>query len=412
MKLFCLLGTSLVLALLSGAVCDAAARSETRDDALGVKSDDGTFQSTLSGTLDLELYTFDEHMPGLLYSDSDVFLSPRLCLFLDAYAGRYLYGMVQARVDRGFDPGYAPDGEIRLDEYFLRLSPWEQDGLSMQAGKFATVCGNWTPRHDSWRNPFINAPLPYENMTIMSDLGIPAGPAAFLGRRDDPDDQYRERWLPVIWGPAYASGGALFWKAGEIECAFEAKNAALSSRTEEWDPSRGNWESPTLGGRVGWHPNGAWDGGASFSHGPYLREESEAALPAGTGREDFQQTVAGLDLAYARRQWELWAELIGSRFEVPNVGDADTAAYYVETRYGLPARLYAALRWNQQFFADIPDGQSGETPWDQDMWRTDVALGGRYGRHLQGKLQYSFSHQEGPFQQGEQLLAAQVTVSF
>ena len=37
-------------------------------------------------------------------------------------------------------------------------------GLNVQAGKFATVVGNWIERYDSWNNPFITAPLPYENM--------------------------------------------------------------------------------------------------------------------------------------------------------------------------------------------------------------------------------------------------------
>jgi len=28
-------------------------------------------------------------------------------------------------------------------------------------------------------------------------------------------------------------------------------------------------------------------------------------------------------------------------------------------------------------------------PWDRDIWRVDTALGYRFDRHLQGKLQYS-----------------------
>jgi hypothetical protein len=31
---------------------------------------------------------------------------------------------------------------------------------------------------------------------------------------------------------------------------------------------------------------------------------------------------------------------------------------------------------------------------------------------MQAKLQYSYCHQDGPFQQGEQLVAAQVTLKF
>ncbi len=46
------------------------------------------------------------------------------------------------------------------------------------------------------------------------------------------------------------------------------------------------------------------------------------------------------------------------------------------------------------------------------MWRVDAALGYRFDRHLQANLQYAFRRQTGPLQQGEQLVAAQVTLKF
>jgi hypothetical protein len=52
------------------------------------------------------------------------------------------------------------------------------------------------------------------------------------------------------------------------------------------------------------------------------------------------------------------------------------------------------------------------TAWDQDTWRVDTALGYRFTRHLQGKIQYSYTHKDGPLQQGEQLVAGQMTVKF
>jgi len=97
---------------------------------------------------------------------------------------------------------------------------------------------------------------------------------------------------------------------------------------------------------------------------------------------------------------------------VPNVGDADTLAYYLETKYKITSQLFAAVRWNQQFFADINNGAGGKTPWDRDVWRVDAALGYRFTRHLQAKIQYSFSDQQGTLQQGQQLAAAQITLKF
>ena len=56
--------------------------------------------------------------------------------------------------------------------------------------------------------------------------------------------------------------------------------------------------------------------------------------------------------------------------------------------------------------------ETGETRWDKNAWRIDAALGYRFNRHWQAKLQYSYNREEGPLQQGEQLFAAQLTLKF
>ena len=141
------------------------------EDKLSLNSNNGFFRSSLTGLLDAEGYYVDQRPPGLLYGDQS-FFNPRATFFVDATLGNHFYAFVQARLDRGFDPGEA-DFEARLDEYFLRWTPFDDSRLNLQLGKFATAVGNWVPRHDSWLNPFITAPLPYENLTIVSDATYP-----------------------------------------------------------------------------------------------------------------------------------------------------------------------------------------------------------------------------------------------
>ncbi len=155
-----------------------------------------------------------------------------MCFFLDVNIGSRLYFFVQARIDRRFDPADKPM-QTRLDEYFLRYTLLDHAPLTLavQAGKFATVFGNWTPRHLSWDNPFINAPLPYENITSAADLAAPEIAGEFASFREYPG--FKFTWVPVIWGPSYASGlAAAGQAAGHFDFAFEVKNAALSSRPE------------------------------------------------------------------------------------------------------------------------------------------------------------------------------------
>jgi hypothetical protein len=358
-----------------------------------------------SGTL---LHRPETTRPG--FQRRAAFFSPRLSLFLDTQFGPHFYTFVQARYDRGFDPGSREDGDIRLDEYFLRYTPFEDSRLNFQFGKFATVVGTWVLRHDSWNNPFINAPLPYENVLVITDHVAPASPAAFLARRNKFDD--KRTWVPVIWGPSYASGGSIFGRIDKYEYAFEVKNVALSSRPYAWDARRHPWESPLVSGRVGYRPNAMWSVGASFSHGPYLLPPDQPLFAGGPIKDEFKQTTIGHDIAFAWRHWQVWAEAFASRFEVPNVGDADTLAYYLEARYKLTPRVFLAGRWNQQFFDKVPAGAGGSQRWDRDIWRIEAAAGYRFDRHLQSKVQYSFSHQNGPLQQGEQLVAGQITLKF
>ncbi|MDX1952838.1 MAG: hypothetical protein SFY81_11700 [Verrucomicrobiota bacterium] len=383
---------------------------ETLDERLRYSSGNGLFRAEINGLLDAEAYYIDGNPPGLLFSDDDLLFSPRATLFLEAELGKHLYGLVQFRADRGFDPGADENGDARLDEYFLRYTPLEQPVFQLQVGKFATVFGNWVARHDSWENPLINAPLAYENVTIVSDVTAPTSPAAFLARGNKPDE--KGAWLPVLWGPSYSSGVLISGVVNRFEYALEFKNASISSRPTVWDATDLDWENPTWSGRVGYLPSPEWRVGASASHGAYLLPSARGGLPPGDDLDDYNQTTVGVDLSYAWRHFQVWAEAIAASFEVPTVGDADTISYYLEAKYKWTPQLFTAARWGQQFFDTVNDGNGNWVKWDRDIWRAELALGYRFDRHLQTKLQYSYSRQEGAFQQGEQLLAAQVTLKF
>jgi hypothetical protein len=401
--------SSIVLGL---ALIAAAARGQewldTLEDKLSVKSRNGFFKSDLTGLLDLEGYYVDQRPPGLLFEDES-FFNPRLSLFLDTRLGSHFYVFVQARFDHGFDPG-EEDFDARADEYLLRWTPWNDSRLNLQFGKFATVVGSWVQRHDSWQNPLITAPLPYENLTPVSDDDIPASPADFLARRHIPD--VKDSWLPAIWGPAYTTGWSVFGTIGKFDYAFDLKNAAISSHPYAWELNSSLWRYPTISGRVGFRPAPDWNHGASFSVGPYLSPEASDALPSGKSISDYNQFTLGYDVSYAWRRLQLWGEAFLTRFEVPNVGNADLFGYYLEAKYKINSALYAAVRWNQELFGTVSDGRGGEETWGNDMYRIDLALGYRFTRHLQSKLQYSFGHRNAALQQGEQLVAAQVTVKF
>lgn len=395
----------LALLLICCGLCSGQELLQKIDDRLYVESSNGWFRADLSGLFDFEAYYVDQLPPGLLFQDSS-FINPRLSLFLDTRLGEHFYAFVQFRADRGFDPGVAVR-DARFDEYFLRYTPFKEPWVNIQAGKFATVFGSWVKRHDSWHNPFITAPLPYENMLIVSDL-TPAPLPAFWNRQRIPEN--KRTWLPLIWGPSYASGASVFGTVEQVDYAFEVKNASISSRPAFWKEID-EWDSATISGRIGHRPNAAWNYGISGSGGTYLVPPAKPLLPAGTTMSDYNQWTIGHDISYAHGHWQFWGEVFLSRFEVPYIGDADIGSYYLETKYKFTPKLYGALRWNQQLFGDVPTPSGGQ-PWDDDIWRMDVALGYRFTRNIQTKIQYSYMHEKGPLQQGEQLVAGQLTIKF
>jgi len=237
------------------------------DSTLTISGFQDNFRARLSGTVDLEFYNFQQPAPGLINSNIDNLFNYRLTLFLDAQVGSQVYFFAQARLDRGFDPS-DHGADVRLDEYALRITPWQDGRFTLQAGKFATVVGNWVPRHLPWDNPFISAPLVYENVTAIQDKYGAYSPLYFIYA---PYFEDKYAFNPVIWGPSYASGISVSGRLGRFDYAVEMKNASLSSRPESWNVTENGFEYPTFSGRLGYRPNEAWNFGLSGSEGPYFR---------------------------------------------------------------------------------------------------------------------------------------------
>jgi hypothetical protein len=398
-----------------------SARADLLDkvnDALSIRDAKHEFDLQLSGLLDLETYYIDQPPPGLIFTGNNFLFNPRLSIFLDAQWTKHFYVFLQTRIDRGFDPS-DEGAEIRADEYFLRYTPLDNSRINFQIGKFATVVGNWMPRHYSWDNPLINPPLPYENLTAIWDSAAPFDADVLLYWGHVPQegvnsfgDGYSDKYLrlPIIWGPSYASGFAVSGTLDRFDYAAEIKNASLSSRPEYWDATERGFDHPTFSGRIGLRPNQMWNFGLSASAGPYFSSEAGPTLPPGRGIGDYRELVLGQDVSFAWHHLQVWAEFYETRFEVPRIGNADTFAYYLEAKYKITPQLFGALRWNQQLFGDVRD-EAELVQWGNNVWRIDAALGYRLTNYLQAKLQYSFTHQES-HQEGEHLFGAQLTLKF
>lgn len=408
---------ALALATAGGSLRAAEEFFDRVESALTFSAADARYRARLSGIVDLEGYALQLPPLGVVHGARETLFSPRLTLFLDAQLGRRVYFFAQARADRGFDP--APESlRLRLDEYALRIAARDDGRFVLQLGKFATVVGNWAARHDSWSNPFITAPAPYENLTGIWDTeavrnsnvllqwshvraGMPAAVTAVE----------KSLRVPIVWGPSYTTGVAASGDIGKFRIAAEVKAGALSSRPEAWHHPREQRSHPTVSARLGYRPSPTWNFGVSASGGTYLREFAEASVAARHGRGDYRQLVLAHDVAFAWHHLQIWGEVYASRFEIPLVGDADTLAYYVEGKYKFTPRVSAALRWNQQVYDTIPD-RGRQTAWGHEMWRIDFAPAYRFTPHTQLKVQYSLQRGDARDREHTRLVAAQFTLRF
>lgn len=374
------------------------------DDKLVLSSPSGDARIHLSGLVDLEYYHLPTPGPGLLHTSKHDLFAPRITLFVDGQLGSKIYFFGQARADRGFDPG---DGgaRVRFDEYALRYTPWDDGRLSIQVGTFATVLGVWTQRHLSWENPFITAPLAYEQVTGVSDF---EAAASVRDLRHFPGSEKYDH-LPLVWGPDYASGISLSGRIQKFEYAVEMKNTAPAERPESWSATEIGFSHPTFDGRIAYRPNQTWSFGVSGGGGVYFRPEAAPELLH--PRSHYHEYLIGQDITYAWHHLQIWAEIYEARFEEPRLGNADSLSYFIEAKYKFAPQLYAALRWNHQLYGSMrssPEG--GREPWGHDLWRIDSALGYRFTAHTQLKLQYSLQREESF--SAEHVLAAQFTLRF
>lgn len=374
------------------------------DQALTISVFDDLVRARVSGLLDLEYYHYPQPPPGLIRADGHDLFTPRLSLFLDAKIGPNVYLFAQTRADTGFDPSDR-GGQWRADEYAMRITPWSDGRFNLQIGKFSAVVGGWAQRHLSWDNPLINAPLPYENATLVSDIELPFTGQSF--RAVPGFDKYE--FLPIIWGPAYTMGISVAGKIGIFEYAAEVKNAPVSSRPESWDNF--DFDHPSVDLHLALQPNQAWRYGLSAAEGPYLVSDARP-VPYGGDRGDYRQFILGQEISYARGHLQVWAEAFESRFEVPRLGNADVFSYYIEAKYQITPQLFGALRWNQEFFVTEDDPAGQPVAKAHDVWRIEAALGYRFTAYTQLKLQYSVAHGDFVSDNLNGTFAAQFTLRF
>ncbi len=281
-------------------------------------------------------------------------------------------------------------GELRSEDLghptayaaYIRLHPWRERALDIQAGRIPPAFGSFGRRAYDTGNPVIGYPLAYQYLTSLRTDAIPASADDVLRMRAR---GWRSSFpigstvpgpgIPLVSAFQWDTGVQVNWKTGLLNVTGAVTNGTLSNPRLSDDNNGKQWS-----GRVSVTPAVGLIVGGSAARGAWLaRSVSPNSKPA-------QRSLGG-DVEYSRDHWIVRGETVWSRWEFPaalspaNVSKLDALATWVEGRYRLTPRVYLAARADRLGFSPL-QGSVLTLPWDAPVKRLESGAGFYVQRNL------------------------------
>jgi hypothetical protein len=313
---------------------------------------------------------------------------------------------------------------VRPYALFVRVQPWDNKPVTIQAGRIPPVFGAFARQDYGGGQALISLPLAYHYPTTLRPDAAPLNADALVRRRGN---GWRVRYLAGVQG--WASGvpiiSALRWDSGAqvrvgdqntpVDAAIAVTAGTLS------DPRfNDNNDRPQVSGRVGIHPIAGLTVGVSASRGEFLSEYILDARPDAAANGPFTQTAFGTDLEYSRGNWLLRSETIVSSWRLPAIDppliDRPLRAWasFVEGRVKLSPRWYAAARLDHLGFStiDATAAEGGPQAWDGPVTRVEIGGGYTLQRNVRVKVAYQYDWRDAGFTHRRGALATQLVYWF
>jgi hypothetical protein len=299
---------------------------------------------------------------------------------------------------------------------YLRYSPHLAWDLNVQLGKFGTPFGQFLTRNYSNENPLIGYPLIYTHRTPVSAAYVPTDVGELLTYRGRGEGagfyafSNGNAWLPLV-NFSYPTGVMVFGNPGRWDYRLALVNSSVSNPLNLGEPG----QRPQWIGAGGITCLPGLHVGVSYAEGPYLNGSANRWLAPGQSIDDFKQKALGFDLQYTLHHFEVYAELLFNRFDVPNLLQSlGATGYYIEAKQTWTPRFFTAVRWNQIFFDRLRgDSLSGEAPrFDYNVNSLEAGIGYRFTEKLLSKFSYQYNRTLSDTVPRENILAAQLVFSF
>jgi hypothetical protein len=294
---------------------------------------------------------------------------------------------------------------VRPYALYLRVRPWTDRDIDIQAGRVPPTFGAFSRRTYVSDNPLIGYPLAYQYLTALRSDALPATADELLQKRGGG------------WLVRYSVGDAALDHGVPLVSAFRWDTGVQVHAVLRGDRSLNATASVTTGtisnplfsddnggkqvaGRVEWRPAAALALGTSIAHGAFAGDRAVAAAGAAQRESDFTQTAWGADAEFSRDYYVLRVETIVSDWRIPFARQPEMQdplrayAISIEGRYRIQPGLYAAARVDRLGFSDIT-GSNGPQSWEAPVRRIEVGAGYSIQRNLILKGSFQHNHRDG-----------------
>jgi hypothetical protein len=295
-------------------------------------------------------------------------------------ANRYLAVLAEVRSENG--------GEPRPYGLYVRLRPWAGRAFDVQAGRLPPTFGAFARRTYANDNLLIGYPLAYQYLTSLRPDALPASADELLRMRGrgwlssftlgNPTPQ---RGMPLVTAFRWDTGVQVHSAWAWADVAGAVTTGSLGNPLVA-DDNNGK----QIAGRLALHPQPGLVLGISGARGPFLTSGASRSAGSTVTNGDFVQSAIGADAEYSRDYYLIRVEAIRSTWNLPTIATPLPAtAAWIEGRYKIHPRLYAAARFDHLGFATIT-GDTRIATWDAPVTRVELGGGYLVLRNLQLKL--------------------------
>jgi len=306
-------------------------------------------------------------------------------------------------------------GRLRAQAMYLRVRPWMNRPIDIQAGRIPPTFGAFSRRAYAADNPLIGVPIAYQYLTSLRSDSLPADADELLRMRGQGShlsfsvgNGDLEHGVAIASPSSWDTGVQLHSATTAIEATLSVTAGALSYPIWRDDNDR-----KRVAGRVAARPVIGLVVGASGSRGPFLsRTVARGALGEDRERE-FTQNAWGADIEYSRDHYVVRAETLVSDWTIPLASAPSSrlplraTATSVEGKYKIAPGFYAAARLDRLGFSKIA-GSHGLQAWDAPVTRAEIGGGVSLQRNLLFKLAYQYNVRDAGAVHRLSLVAAQL----